>query len=197
MKRYVLAFAAAFLITSGAHAQDGSEQTATRTPEGANKFLAEFLPSSGGLLRSLMVAPNLYRSKSSSRWRGWRFPTPNDPLSSPWVDVRARVVGVSASDPCITVLSLTDFLSGGEQQFDDPTTAISPAGEVRTLAIDWKDVSAIYLYEGDGPSTLQITRKDNKVAPGFSFPRGEAGKRVKFAIEFLRVACVPKSTTGF
>lgn len=194
--RFVISLVAALCATS-AFAQDGSEQTATRTIEGANQFLGEFLPTSGGMMQMSIFAPNLYRSSGMKKWIGWRFITPLDTYNTNWVGVRSRVVRVSYSDKCVTVFNLTDFLHGGDGPYADPTTSIAPQGEVRDLSMDWRAVEFIHLYDAELPSVLTITRKDNKVGPYFTFPNASAAKRVKFAMDFLRAACVPTSTTGF
>jgi len=203
MSRVFLLGALAVFVSVTATAQDGSEVLAERTTASANAFLDQFLRDSRARIRVLTFFPNYYGGSDRKRFQNWRIVVDGEDYNTQQVMANAGVVAVTQHD-CVSDFTLNDlrYRGSGGGQLDPYDVPLTAPGQTATYRINWSQVLR---------ATVTQLRDDSASSPGFhlnvymasgSFadfvlPTLEEANRLAFAMEFLRAACVPRSTTGF
>lgn len=205
MRRLALIAAVLSALSLPAVAQDGSEVLVERTPAGANIFLNEFLRESGSRVSVFAFYPNRWVRSDRARFQNWRFPNDGESFQSTnWGTVVGSFVGVTQPQNCVSHFQLTDFryrgtTGGGVDPYD---LSVSRPGETREYALKWSKVTLIHVnpvrmnLANYLPFGMAMFTVDGQLIQ-FEFRTVEDANRAKFAMEFLKAACVPRSTTGF
>lgn len=180
-----------------AQAQDGSEGTAQRTPESAQRFLSEFFAQGG------FGAHTTVRTDKGDYAPNIQAETDND---STKVDATfSTVAGWSSADRCRSRIDLANMRALDPQwdrTYNDPP---------RTMAyeFDWSRVTAVETGAGQvqirpteaaptiAHSSYLIIRYKDFELPTLLFATAEEAERIRFAAEFLRMSCGFKTDTGF
>lgn len=201
----LIALAAAVLGASvPADAQDGSEVLAERTPEGAVAFLDQFLRDMGARGRFLLYFPNRWGRSDRRRFQDWRLAVDGEPESTNKGMASAAIVALVAQAPCQTDFTLTDLHYAGTTggSVDPYDLLISAPGQSAIYRMDWSQVSVVRvtpirsnLVSAQGYPLNFYTMRGG--FGEFYFRTLEEANRAAFAMDFLRAACVPRSTTGF
>lgn len=195
--RALAAVAALFVSVAGApaQAQDGSEGTAQRTPESAQRFLTEFLAQGGfGAIVTLRLRDGGYGPYLAADAGDWAF-------------TYGQVASWRGVDRCRSRIEL----AGIRSNFEGPSYKYLP--QYVGLDIDWSRVIKIdvtpspanyTVRPSDGPAinrsvfaVLPTVREGHAWLPGLLFDSKEDADRVGLAMEFLRSQCAFKSDTGF
>jgi hypothetical protein len=196
--------AALAMFASGAFAQDGSEADIQRTPAGANAFLNDFLGRNRAIASVHVTMPNMYGRSEAKRWRGWYLTPEGEAQSTNQSLAEARVVAVNADNPCVSTLKLTNFhyhgTTGGN--VDPYDVVLGADGPITDYHLDWSKITTLILPDlpnsGLNPGyVIVLYSKNPNTNVYFTLATLADAKRARFAMEFLRVACVSKSTTGF
>lgn len=201
--RSVVLAAALSVMSLPALAQDGSEVLSERTPAGANTFLDEFLRESGARVSVSTFFPNRYGRSDRVRFQNWRLRQNGErEFSSNWEESNASFVSATQTAPCRTRFNLTDFRYRGAASNETSPYGSSISTPVQTLSIevDWSKVTAIVIPSlklNASRGFVIPTWMDDNLNPAFELSTVEAANRVGFAINFLRGACAPRSTSGF
>lgn len=203
--RCLVLAAALSVIGSTAAAQDGSEVLVERTPAGATAFLNEFLKESGSRAGVFVYFPNRWVDSDRARFQNWRVARHGESYQSTnWGVGNGSVIGVTQPQECNSQFQLTDFRYRGTTgtRVDPYDLLISAPDQVVNYDLQWSKVSLITVSNIRSDSAFSVGfvmlvfTVDGQLAQ-FEFRTIEDANRVKFAMEFLKAACVPRSTTGF
>lgn len=209
MRKLAIAFALSVAVAgptvlpSNAHAQDGSELTAARTPENAQKFLSVVAAQF-----SIQLAPRIMRLNDQSYW-----------------DLNYKPVRISSQDRCVTVIDgdvLQFYAKDGDGNLVQ-TGDLDPSSNSQLLAsrgdlvtrwkiktapyvIDWGKVSYLGKMKtepynqatkswADLDGTIGIVAGETQV--GLYLPDKEIGQRLMLAMQTLKAACDKTEGLGF
>ena len=191
--------AAAFLLSSSAAlAQDGSEQTGTRTVEDAQQFLDKYYRSLGYGRVNLMAWPDgngLRLGKEPSREAGGTY------VSGDMSDM-SSVARCESNIVVSNLFTYTPFLF----ERGDP---VSTDGTKFVRVIDWSTVTKVTVRPRTGLTRVPLERDvkdgsfivviDGPARDGVSFRHGseESANRAANAMEYLREQCGFNTDTGF
>ena len=147
---------------------------------------------------------NIWGGSDRKRFRDW-FVASDEQMNSTNVNFSsAKVEQVQQSAPCTTTFRLTDvhFRRSTGGRFDPYDMPAGTTANQARVSVDWARIvrtTRSEMRQPDGPFAGYSVYLFmlNKIPISFAFPRTEDANRAQFAIEFLRAACAPKSTTGF
>lgn len=188
----------ALLVAVPVVAQDGSEGGAARTPESAQRFMAQVLVRTDKPL-----------------WHGFTVYRVGDEVSNEpragglVVPASGEIKAVTSDAPCVTRLRLDQAQVA--QRAAGETSNLRITGGSTERAIDWSKTESVEKYESsvtssDAAGQVIGTRTEYGVAAKmqggwqrlqFDLPSQAERDRLAFAIEFLKGACEFKSDTGF
>lgn len=176
-------------------AQDGSEVSAQRTPESAQRFLTQFLGENKfGALLTARLRDGGYGPYLASETGAWAY-------------TYGLVAGWQAGDRCRSRIQLASVRTN----FDGPSYAFTP--QFVGLDIDWSQVTAVQVEPpstgfqvrtSDGPpiqrhafKVAPTVREGHHWVPALLFDSKEDADRVANAMDFLRTNCIVAADTGF
>lgn len=193
MRAFVSLAGVSLLLASASFAQDGSEGSASRTPESANRFLYTVFSQddAGAFSYDVLVKDGSIVDDNA--------------IGATTKPVDGRLEVLTADGPCKSRLRLRDA-----QVADGSFWNVGPFERT----IDWGKVSAVekthvVITETYGPKEqptgtrertlkgLRLKMRNNWQEIRFSTPSEEERDRAVFAVEFLRQGCAVASDTGF
>lgn len=183
------------VVSTSALAQDGSEASAQRTVDGAQRFLNQFLPTSGALGSFTVVVPNF-------KWQNWRFPRTGESyrdVASIAPGAVARIARVRALSTCASTFDFADIRITDSAGIVDPSVPALPLSSQKGgITIDWNSVRQVtQLNHPNGFHYIEPEIPGQTFRFIFKFSDAEFASRTAFAMDFLRSACATKSETGF
>ena len=188
---------------SSAHAQDGSEEAAARTPEAAQQFLKTFLQRGDWVVDALEWFDGTTYQYFDGNWEATTH------LNSDWKSrklVEGDLTGWEALDPCTTRLSAVARRLQSDYLEDAPTPL---ASKDLTVNINWHNVHPVTVKDETlvsraaaaiRPSLRYIIWLDDlesRAGVGFVTRDKEAAKRAAFAMSYLQQHCDPTAGSAF
>lgn len=180
-----------------AGAQDGSEGTAQRTPESAQRFLAGFFGQGG-----FDALTTVYRDKGAIE--PYSPETHTNPPDGAVSNLYGRVAAWQAVDRCRSRIELAELRAVYDYQ-----NLYQAAPFAMAFEVDWAKVTKIVRYRAKVPKRtssapavevepiiMALGYKSQEV-PAFLFDSEEEADRVAFAFSFLKQNCAYASDTGF